>query len=170
MDFPDLPFQRGQRGGLDYKAVNDHSLRNWAQRHDLTMRQAVAQALRAGIFPECFERNFPSLSVAEQLRLFDSAVLVAGLGGLGGALSVCLARVGVGRFLLADGDVFTVSNLNRQCLATRPSLGENKALIGAAHLLEINPSLRVKALPTYLDAENLPGYLANVQIVHGRPR
>ena len=165
MDFPDLPFQRGQRGGLDYKAVNDHSLRNWAQRHDLTMRQAVAQALRAGIFPECFERNFPSLSVAEQLRLFDSAVLVAGLGGLGGALSVCLARVGVGRFLLADGDVFTVSNLNRQCLASRPSLGENKALIGAAHLREINPSLRVKALPTYLDAENLPGYLANVQIV-----
>ena len=170
MDFPDLPFQRGQRGGLDYKAVNDHSLRNWAQRHDLTMRQAVAQALRAGIFPECFERNFPSLSVAEQLRLFDSAILVAGLGGLGGALSVCLARVGVGRFLLADGDVFTVSNLNRQCLASRPSLGENKALIGAAHLLEINPALRVKAIPTYLDAENLPGHLANVQIVHGRPR
>jgi molybdopterin/thiamine biosynthesis adenylyltransferase len=160
-----LPYESGTRGGLNFKAVDDHSLRNWAQRHALTMRQAVGEVLRAGIFPECFERNFPSLSVQEQARLFDCAILVAGLGGLGGALAVLLARVGVGCFWLADGDVFTISNLNRQCLATRPFIGENKAMIGAAHLREINSALQVKALPEYLDKENLGEYLSRVNVV-----
>ena len=164
MVLADLPYESRTRSGLHFKAINDHSLRNWAQRYDLTMRQAVGVVLRAGVFPECFERNFPSLSVQEQARLFDSAILVAGLGGLGGALAVLLARVGVGRFLLADGDVFTVSNLNRQCLATRPLMGQNKAKIGAAHLLEINAALRVQAVAGYLDKENLPGYLSRVNL------
>ncbi len=165
MEIPRSLVHTGTRDGQDFRTISDHDLRNWAQRHEFTMRQAVAGALRAGIFPECFERNFPSLSVPEQARLFDSSVLVAGLGGLGGALAVLLARVGVGRFILADGDVFTLSNLNRQCLATRPTLGENKAQIGAAHLLEINPALRAEGIPDYLNSENLPEYLSQVQVV-----
>jgi molybdopterin/thiamine biosynthesis adenylyltransferase len=165
MELPPSVIRQGARRGLEFLTVSDHDLRNWAMRHDITMRQAVARALQAGVFPECYERNFPSLSVQEQLRLFDSSVLVAGLGGLGGALALLLARVGVGRFLLADGDVFTLSNLNRQCLATRPTLGENKARIGAAHLHEINPALRAESIPHYLDADNLSPYLARVKIV-----
>ena len=164
IEIPASAVRSGTRSGQDFISISDHDLRNWAMRHDLTMRQAVARALDAGIFPECYERNFPCLSASEQLRLFNSVILVAGLGGLGGALAVLMARVGVGRFLLADGDVFTLSNLNRQCLATRPTLGGNKALIGAAHLHEINPALRVKAIPHYLTQENLPEYLAQVQV------
>jgi molybdopterin/thiamine biosynthesis adenylyltransferase len=164
MEIPQSLVRTVTRGGQDFHTISDHDLRNWAQRHYLTMRQAVAGALRAGIFPECYERNFPSLSAPEQLRLFDSCVLIAGLGGLGGTLAVLLARVGVGRFNLADGDVFTLSNLNRQCLATYPALGENKARITAAHLNEINPALRAEAIPAYLDSENLPGCLSPVQI------
>ncbi len=165
MEIPQSLVRTGTRGGQDFQTISDHDLRNWAQRYYLTMRQAVAGALQAGIFPECYERNFPCLSVPEQLRLFDSGILIAGLGGLGGALAVLLARVGVGRFLLADGDVFTLSNLNRQCLATQPTLGENKAQIAQAHLLEINPALQAEAIPNYLDSENLPGYLSQVQVV-----
>jgi molybdopterin/thiamine biosynthesis adenylyltransferase len=165
MKIPTSAVRQGTRGGQVYQVISDHALRNWAQRHDLTMRQAVARALQGGIFPECYERNFPSLSAQEQVRLFDSSVLIAGMGGLGGALAVLLARVGVGRFLLADGDVFTPSNLNRQCLATRPTLGENKARIAAAHLHEINPALRAEAIPHYLNQDNLPGYLSQVQVV-----
>jgi molybdopterin/thiamine biosynthesis adenylyltransferase len=164
MEIPTSSVRSGSRGGQDFQTISDHDLRNWAMRHDITMRQAVARALQAGILPECYERNFPSLSIQEQLRLFDSSVLIAGLGGLGGAQAVLLARVGVGRFLLADGDVFTLSNLNRQCLATRPTLGENKAQIAAAHLHEINPALRAEAIPNYLKPENLPEYLTQVQV------
>jgi molybdopterin/thiamine biosynthesis adenylyltransferase len=165
MEIPPSLVRTGTRTGQDFQTISDHDLRNWAQRYYLTMREAVAGALQAGILPECYERNFPSLSIHEQLRLFNSTILVAGLGGLGGAVVVLLARVGVGCFLLADGDVFNLSNLNRQCLATRPSLGENKAQIAAAYLLEINPALRAEAIPHYLNSDNLPGHLSQVQVV-----
>jgi molybdopterin/thiamine biosynthesis adenylyltransferase len=165
MEIPQSLVRTGTRGGQEFQTISDHDLRNWAQRHNFTMRQAVGEVLRAGIFPECYERNFPSLSGPEQVRLFDSSVLVVGLGGLGGALAMLLARVGVGRFLLADGDVITLSNLNRQCLATQMSLGENKAQVAAAHLHEINPALRAIAIPNYLNPDNLPGHLSQVQVV-----
>jgi molybdopterin/thiamine biosynthesis adenylyltransferase len=164
MEPPSSITRTGIRSGQEFRTISDHDVRNWAQRSFLTMRQAVAQVLRAGIFPECYERNFPSLSCPEQLRLFDSSVLVAGLGGLGGMLAVLLARVGVGRFLLADGDVFTISNLNRQVLATQATLRENKAQITAAYLREINPALLAEAIPHYLNPDNLPGYLSQVQV------
>ena len=164
MEIPQSLVRTVTRGRQDFQTISDHDLRNWAQRYSLTMREAVTGALQAGIFPECYERNFPSLSAPEQLQLFDSSILVAGLGGLGGALVVLLARVGVGRFILADGDVFTLSNLNRQCLATYPCLGENKARIASAHLHEINPALRAEAIPNYLDSENMPGCLCQVQV------
>lgn len=165
MEIPQSYIRTGIRSGQKFYSISDHDLRNWAQLHDLTMRQAVGEALRTGIFPESYERNFPSLSCRDQLRLFESSVLVAGLGGLGGALALCLARAGVGHFLLADGDVFTLSNLNRQCLAIRPALGENKALTAAAHLLNINPAIRAEAIPEFLRQDNLPKYLPQVQVV-----
>ena len=152
------------RAGQDFRTISAHDLHDWAQRRCLNLRQAVREALRAGIFPECYERNFPSLSCPEQLRLFESSVLVAGLGGLGGMSAALLARVGVGRFLLADGDVFAASNLNRQWLASRATLGESKARIAAAHVQEINPALLAEAISHYLDPDNLPAYLSQVHI------
>jgi molybdopterin/thiamine biosynthesis adenylyltransferase len=152
------------RSDREILLVAEADLQTWARSHNLNLRQAVAAALEAGIFPECFERNFPSLSAAEQLRLFESAALVVGLGGLGGTLAVLLARVGVGRLLLADGDVFQPSNLNRQLLATQATLGRNKAQVAAEHLLGINPALEVKAIPRFLDRETLPDCLSQVQV------
>lgn len=140
-------------------------LEQWARSQNLSLHQAVAAALEAAIFPECLERNFPSLSTAAQLRLWQSRVLVAGLGGLGGFLAVLLARVGVGRFLLADGDAFAPGNLNRQLLATRATLDLDKAPVTARHLEEINPALAVVALTSFLDEANLPTHLRQVEVV-----
>jgi molybdopterin/thiamine biosynthesis adenylyltransferase len=114
--------------------------------------------------PECWERNFPSLSGPEQSRLFDASVLVVGLGGLGGTLALLLARVGVGRLLLADGDVFLPANLNRQVLATQATLGRPKARVAAEHIQQINPALLAEAIEEYLHPDNLPTYLAQVQV------
>lgn len=152
------------RSGQDFRIISQGDLRDWAQHNNVTLRQAVAEALRAGLFPECYERNFPSLSCPEQLRLFDSRVLVAGLGGLGGTIAVLLARVGVGRLLLADGDVFAASNLNRQWLATQTTLGLNKAQAAARQVQDINPALIAEAIPEYLTPENLPNYLSQTQV------
>jgi molybdopterin/thiamine biosynthesis adenylyltransferase len=156
---------RGLRAGREFRVVDAASLEAWALDRKLSPRQAVDAALKDGVFPECYERNFPCLSAADQLRLFQARVLVAGLGGLGGALAVLLARVGVGGFLLADGDVFTASNLNRQLLATRRTLGQSKARVTARHLKDLNPALEAEAVPQFLNEGNLKGYLSRVQAV-----
>jgi molybdopterin-synthase adenylyltransferase len=153
------------RGGQEGWTVTESALRRWALSRQVGLRRAYEAALAAGVFPEVWERNFPSLSAAQQLRLWRSSVLVAGLGGLGGFLAELLARVGVGRLLLADGDQFTPANLNRQVLATRETLSLNKAQVAARHLEEINPALVIEAIPRFLDRDNLGECLPRVQVV-----
>jgi molybdopterin-synthase adenylyltransferase len=157
--------RRISRSDREARMVTAAALDHWAASRKVSRRQALEAALSAGIFPECWERNFPSLSAAEQLRLFRSAVLVAGLGGLGGFLAELLARVGVGRLLLADGDHFTPANLNRQLLATRETLGQSKAAVTARRLREINPAILAEAIVQFLTPDNLGGYLSQVQVV-----
>jgi len=152
------------RAGQEVQVIPQEDLRNWARANNLTLRQAVAAALEAAIFPENLERNFPSFSSKDQLKLWHSSALVAGLGGLGGTLAELLARVGVGRLLLADGDAFVPSNLNRQWLAREGTLGQNKAQVAAHHLQDINPALVTEAIPEYLTPGNLSPYLSQVQV------
>jgi len=156
---------RAIRAGREFQMVPAAALEAWARDRQLSPRQAMEAALKAGVFPECYERNFPCLSAAQQLMLFEAQVLVAGLGGLGGALAVLLARVGVGGFLLADGDVYTATNLNRQLLATHRTLGQSKAQVTARHLQDLNPALQAEAIPHFLHEGNLKGYLSRVQAV-----
>jgi molybdopterin/thiamine biosynthesis adenylyltransferase len=153
------------RSGRQFRVISQDSLRGWAASQGLTRRRGIEAALEAGIFPECFERNFPSLTPAEQLTLWQSSALVVGLGGLGGCQAMLLARTGVGRLFLADGDVFSPSNLNRQLLATARTLGRNKARTTARHLREVNEALIVEAIPEFLDADRLQDFLPAVQIV-----
>jgi molybdopterin/thiamine biosynthesis adenylyltransferase len=156
---------RFSRGSREAHLVTAAALGQWAASQRVSRRRAVEAALTAGIFPECWERNFPSLSAADQLRLFRSAVLVAGLGGLGGFLAELLARVGVGRLLLADGDYFTPANLNRQLLATQETLGLNKAVVTARRLREVNPAILAEPIVQFLTPDNLGSYLSQVQVV-----
>jgi molybdopterin/thiamine biosynthesis adenylyltransferase len=153
------------RGKLEGWVVSLSVLTDWAAHRQVNLRQAMEAALALGIFPECWERNFPSLKPEEQLQLLQSSVLVAGLGGLGGFLAEFLGRVGVGRLLLADGDHFTPPNLNRQLLATVETLGLNKARVTARHLQEINPAIAAEAIPHFLTPANLMGCLSQVQVV-----
>lgn len=152
------------RSGQHGQIIRQRDLQEWARSKNLPLRQAVAVALEANIFPENLERNFPSFSSRDQLRLWHSSALVVGLGGLGGTLAELLARVGIGRLLLADGDVFVPSNLNRQWLARQATLGKNKARVAARHLQGLNPALVTEAIPAYLTPANLRTYLAQVQV------
>ncbi len=157
--------RRAIRGGQEFLLAPMESLRAWAAAQGLSLRQAIEAALAAGIFPEALERNFPSLTLAAQLTLWRGSALVAGLGGLGGCQAMLLARAGVGRLLLADGDAFTPSNLNRQLLATALTLGQNKALVTARHLREINEGLLIEAIPEFLDRERLRRVLPGVDVL-----
>lgn len=73
-------------------------------------------------------------------RLQAATVLVVGLGAVGGACAEALARSGIGRLWLVDGDVFEPSNLNRQPFAALPTLGQPKATATAERLRAIAPS------------------------------
>lgn len=137
----------------------------WARKQGLSLRLAYEQALAAGLWPESLVRNFPSVTVAEQARLWAAKVLVAGLGGLGGMQAPLLARLGVGELLLVDGDVFTPSNLNRQALATHRSLGRSKAREMADFLVSIQPALAVAVIPRFLSqAGEWEPYLARADL------
>ena len=74
-----------------------------------------------------FEREIGLLGEDGLNRLFASKVAVIGLGGVGGSCAIALARSGVGRLLLLDGDVVEESNLNRQTLFGYSDLGRRKA-------------------------------------------
>jgi molybdopterin/thiamine biosynthesis adenylyltransferase len=153
------------RSGQAFLVISRDQLYSWAAERGLSRRRALELALEEGIFPESLERNFPSLSAAQQLTLWRSRVMLVGLGGLGGCQAQLLARAGVGRLYLADGDCFMPSNLNRQVLATSETLGQNKALVTARHLRQINEALIVEAIAEFLDQGHLQNFLPEVQVV-----
>ena len=153
------------RRGQEFLVISRDQLYSWAAERGLSRRRALELALEEGVFPEVLERNFPSLSATEQLTLWRSRVLLVGLGGLGGCQAQLLARAGVGRLCLADGDCFAPSNLNRQLLATSETMGQNKALVTARHLRQINEALEVEAIPEFIDQRRVQDFLPEVQVV-----
>ena len=92
--------------------------------------------------------------------LAASKVAIFGLGGVGGYVLEGLARAGVGSFLLADCDVFSESNLNRQILATRDTVGRKKTEVACERVKSINPDAKIESFDEFLDPENVPGLLA----------
>jgi len=79
---------------------------------------------------------------AESLdKLKNLHVLVIGLGGVGSYAAEFLARAGVGRMTIVDGDTVDLTNTNRQLPALHSTVGQSKAAIMAARMLDINPEL-----------------------------
>lgn len=76
-------------------------------------------------------------------RLRKSTVAVFGLGGVGGYVAEALARSGVGKLELVDHDVFSITNLNRQILATRDVVGQDKVLVATRRIAAIDPEIQV---------------------------
>jgi sulfur carrier protein ThiS adenylyltransferase len=96
--------------------------------------------------------------------LKNASVGIAGVGGLGSAVAVALARVGVGRLIIADFDVVEPSNLNRQQYFI-DQLGRYKVDALAENLRRINPYVTVQAVNTLLTTKNIPSLFANCTIV-----
>ncbi|WP_104666801.1 HesA/MoeB/ThiF family protein [Ensifer adhaerens] len=88
-------------------------------------------------------RNIGFVTEAEQRRLHEATVFVCGTGGMGGACIQALARVGIGRLILADIDSFELSNLNRQVFCFADTIGMPKAEATRDLCLKINPDLNV---------------------------
>jgi molybdopterin/thiamine biosynthesis adenylyltransferase len=100
------------------------------------------------------ERNIGTLTPSEQKLLESKRVAIAGCGGLGCYAAEFLARIGLGHLTLIDGDVFAVSNLNRQLNSLEANLGKNKAAEAKKRLLQIRANLSVEAIEVFLNDEN----------------
>jgi len=98
-------------------------------------------ALQKGIVPACYQRNVGTVGIEGQSRLLESRALVVGLGGLAGHVVEQLARVGVGRIVGVDPDVFEETNLNRQPLCRTNNLGCSKVHEARQRLLQVNPAV-----------------------------
>ncbi len=86
-------------------------------------------------------------------RLRAAHVLVAGLGGVGGYAAEALGRAGIGRLTLLDHDVVSPSNLNRQLLALRSTLGRPKVEVMAERLRDIDPAIELTLIGDFLQPE-----------------
>lgn len=86
--------------------------------------------------------------------LSQKHIIVFGIGGVGSYVAEALCRAGIGALTLVDGDTVAESNINRQLIADRTTLGRPKAEVMAERVGRIHPACRVKALHTFADAEN----------------
>lgn len=87
-------------------------------------------------------------------RLKNSRVAVFGVGGVGGYVAEALARTGVGTFDLIDKDTVSVSNINRQIIATHSTVGRVKVEAMKERILEINPEAEVHIHKCFFLPEN----------------
>ena len=87
-------------------------------------------------------------------RLRNARVAVFGIGGVGGYVCEALVRSGVGSFDLIDDDKVCLTNLNRQIIATRKTVGKYKVDVMKERILEINPNAEVEVRKCFFLPEN----------------
>lgn len=87
-------------------------------------------------------------------KLHNAKVAVFGIGGVGGYAVEALVRSGVGSFVLVDDDKVCLTNLNRQIIATRKTVGKYKTDVMKERLLEINPDAKVEVRKCFYLPEN----------------
>lgn len=141
--------------GVQQLAIEDAPLLEWASKNNLAPHEAQLEALREKIVPSRYLKNLGSLDFCGQMSICSSTVFICGCGGLGGILINLLARAGVGRLHLADGDIFAPSNLNRQLLSDTHRLSRPKALVAKERVRAINPLIDVKAFAAQATKENI---------------
>ncbi len=110
-----------------------------------------------------FDRTRLLLGAEGMEKLKNARVAVFGLGGVGGYTVEALARSGVGSLVLVDHDTVSLSNINRQILATHATIGLPKAEAAKRRVLDINPECRVEARqefygPDTADSFDFTGY------------
>ena len=91
----------------------------------------------------------------EQLdTLKNLNVLIVGLGGVGSFAAEFLARAGIGKMTIVDGDVIDITNINRQLPALHSTIGQSKATLMQQRLIDINPAINLRTINKFLNPED----------------
>ena len=107
---------------------------------------------------EPFSRTQLLLGKDAMEKLDRATVAVFGLGGVGGYTVEALARSGVGNLELIDHDTISITNINRQILATHSTVGMDKAEAARLRVLDINPNIRITARKEFFTPDTAPNF------------
>ena len=102
---------------------------------------------------EKFSRTELLLGEESLVKLANSRVAVFGVGGVGGYVVEALVRSGVGALDLIDNDDVSISNINRQIIATTKTVGCSKVQVAKERALEINPNVVINAFEMFYTPE-----------------
>lgn len=87
-------------------------------------------------------------------KLKNKTVAIFGIGGVGGHACDALARCGIGNIVLVDNDTVSLSNINRQIIATHSTVGKDKVEVMKERILDINPECNVTSIKKFFLPEN----------------
>lgn len=88
-------------------------------------------------------------------KLKNARVVVLGIGGVGGFVVEALVRSGIGHIAIVDKDTISISNLNRQIIATHETIGKDKVEVMKERMLSINPQCRIESHKCFIDKDNI---------------
>ena len=121
------------------------AMRQVADETGLSQRDVEIAALEHRIVPTRYQRNLGTMGWKGQIALLRGTVGIVGAGGLGGWIVEGLARMGVGRLIVIDGDAFEENNLNRQALCTERNMGQSKVEAARQRVADVNAAVDVVA-------------------------
>lgn len=135
----------------------------YAKLSALSLREAEMKLLENGIVPLRYSGTVRFIGVEGMFKLLQSAVGIAGAGGVGALVCELLARFGVGKLIIADSDMFDETNLNRQLYCTEHNIGMSKAEAVRERIQIINSAIEVRAHHVCLDETNITAVFAGAQ-------
>jgi len=107
---------------------------------------------------EIFARTSLLLGPETMKKVSDAKVIIFGIGGVGSWCAESLVRSGIRHLTIVDADTISVSNVNRQLMATSANVGQVKTLVMKERLLEINPHAEIDAINAVYTAETAGDY------------
>ena len=97
------------------------------------------------------------------VQLFNAHIAVFGIGGVGGHACEALIRAGIGNISIVDNDTVSESNLNRQIIALKSTVGQNKVDIMANRARDINPDININPIQEFLLPDNINEVFSNIK-------
>ena len=116
---------------------------------------------RGDINMDWYERTRMLIGNEAVEKLAQANVIIFGVGGVGSYISEAVARAGVGNITLVDNDTVAETNLNRQIVALRSTIGSMKTQVMADRIKEINPSCNVKTINEFVLYDNIDDILTD---------
>lgn len=151
--------------GRRIRVIHNEKAAEISDESGYSIRKIYIGALKLGIWPYAYLRNHDILSISEQLKLSESTVTVIGLGGLGGYIILLLARIGIGRLVIVDHDIFDETNLNRQALSKIKVTGSAKSEEAQRTIQSINPAVEIIPHNKRLNKNNVYEIIKDTDVV-----